>query len=74
MKKSLPGNAKIAKDAKDTVQECVSEFISFITSEWVTWILVGGAYSSMLADDHAGPSSQSKRQVPEGEEEDHQRR
>ena len=26
-------NAKIAKDAKETVQECVSEFISFITSE-----------------------------------------
>lgn len=33
MKRVLPGNAKIAKDAKDTVQECVSEFISFITSE-----------------------------------------
>ncbi|EWM28041.1 ccaat-box binding factor hap3 [Nannochloropsis gaditana] len=33
MKKSLPANAKIAKDAKETVQECVSEFISFITSE-----------------------------------------
>jgi len=33
MKKNLPGNAKIAKDAKDCVQECVSEFISFITSE-----------------------------------------
>merc|ERR1711977_750936 len=30
MKKSLPNNAKIAKE---TVQECVSEFISFITSE-----------------------------------------
>merc|ERR1711934_663355 len=33
MKKSLPNNAKIAKDVKETVQECVSEFISFITSE-----------------------------------------
>ncbi|XP_076936801.1 nuclear transcription factor Y subunit B-1-like [Bidens hawaiensis] len=33
MKKALPTNGKIAKDAKDTVQECVSEFISFITSE-----------------------------------------
>ncbi|OAE21995.1 hypothetical protein AXG93_4804s1000 [Marchantia polymorpha subsp. ruderalis] len=33
MKKALPVNAKIAKDAKETVQECVSEFISFITSE-----------------------------------------
>ena len=33
MKRGLPDNAKIAKDAKDCVQECVSEFISFITSE-----------------------------------------
>lgn len=33
MKKALPENAKIAKDAKETLQECVSEFISFITSE-----------------------------------------
>lgn len=34
MKKGLPVNGKIAKDAKDTVQECVSEFISFVTSEY----------------------------------------
>ncbi|CAA3004433.1 nuclear transcription factor Y subunit B-3-like [Olea europaea var. sylvestris] len=33
MKKALPTNAKISKDAKETVQECVSEFISFITGE-----------------------------------------
>jgi nuclear transcription Y subunit beta len=33
MKRVLPGNAKIAKDAKESIQECVSEFISFITSE-----------------------------------------
>mmetsp|Transcript_26197 Transcript_26197/g.44194 ORF Transcript_26197/g.44194 Transcript_26197/m.44194 type:complete len:358 (+) Transcript_26197:2109-3182(+) len=33
MKTELPGNAKIAKDAKESIQECVSEFISFITSE-----------------------------------------
>jgi nuclear transcription Y subunit beta len=33
MKNTLPENAKIAKDTKETVQECVSEFISFITSE-----------------------------------------
>ena len=33
MKKALPENAKIAKEAKQNVQECVSEFISFITSE-----------------------------------------
>ena len=33
MKKSLPANAKISKEAKETIQECVSEFISFITGE-----------------------------------------
>ncbi|CAA7257404.1 unnamed protein product [Cyclocybe aegerita] len=33
MKGSVPPTAKIAKDAKECVQECVSEFISFITSE-----------------------------------------
>ncbi|KAK6922935.1 Transcription factor CBF/NF-Y/archaeal histone domain [Dillenia turbinata] len=33
MKKSLPATAKISKEAKETVQECVSEFISFITGE-----------------------------------------
>lgn len=33
MKKVLPSNHKIAKDAKESIQECVSEFISFITSE-----------------------------------------
>ena len=34
MKRALPENAKIAKEAKECVQECVSEFISFITSEY----------------------------------------
>lgn len=33
MKQALPDNAKIAKEAKECMQECVSEFISFITSE-----------------------------------------
>ena len=35
MKDALPKDkeAKIAKDARETVQECVSDFISFITSE-----------------------------------------
>ncbi|CAF0794184.1 unnamed protein product [Adineta steineri] len=33
MKKGVPEKGKIAKDAKETIQECVSEFISFITSE-----------------------------------------
>ncbi|OLL21676.1 Nuclear transcription factor Y subunit beta [Neolecta irregularis DAH-3] len=33
MKSTLPDNAKIAKDAKECIQESVSEFISFVTSE-----------------------------------------
>jgi histone H3/H4 len=33
MKNAFPENAKIAKEAKECMQECVSEFISFITSE-----------------------------------------
>jgi nuclear transcription Y subunit beta len=33
MKGILPSNAKISKDSKETMQECVSEFISFVTSE-----------------------------------------
>lgn len=33
MKNALPSNAKIAKEAKECVQECVSEFISFLVSQ-----------------------------------------
>ncbi|KAK7282411.1 hypothetical protein RIF29_11147 [Crotalaria pallida] len=33
MKRALPPNAKISKEAKEKVQECVTEFISFITGE-----------------------------------------
>ncbi|PUZ50318.1 hypothetical protein GQ55_6G050000 [Panicum hallii var. hallii] len=33
MKRSLAANAKISKEAKEMVQECVSEFISFVTGE-----------------------------------------
>lgn len=39
MKNALPDNAKIAKEAKECMQECVSEFISFITSEGMSYIL-----------------------------------
>ncbi|KAG2682596.1 hypothetical protein I3843_11G198900 [Carya illinoinensis] len=33
MRRILPPHAKISDDAKETIQECVSEFISFITGE-----------------------------------------
>jgi len=33
MKRALPENAKVSKEAKEAIQECVSEFIGFVTSE-----------------------------------------
>ncbi|XP_050222023.1 nuclear transcription factor Y subunit B-4-like [Mercurialis annua] len=33
MKQILPSNAKVSKEAKETMQECATEFISFVTSE-----------------------------------------
>ena len=33
MKRDIPRNGKISKDAKECMQECASEFISFIASE-----------------------------------------
>ncbi|XP_057772351.1 nuclear transcription factor Y subunit B-1-like [Salvia miltiorrhiza] len=33
MKQILPPNAKVSKEAKETMQECVSEFIGFVTGE-----------------------------------------
>jgi nuclear transcription Y subunit beta len=33
MRRAVTENGKIARDARESIQECVSEFISFITSE-----------------------------------------
>lgn len=33
MKNAIPGSGKVARDAKECAQECVSEFIAFVTSE-----------------------------------------
>ncbi|KZV19405.1 hypothetical protein F511_08746 [Dorcoceras hygrometricum] len=33
MRSALPPHAKIADDAKESIQECVSEFITFVTAE-----------------------------------------
>ncbi|KAL7087454.1 hypothetical protein ACP275_13G068900 [Erythranthe tilingii] len=33
MRRVLPAHARITDDAKEAIQECVSEFISFITAE-----------------------------------------
>lgn len=33
MKLALPEHAKLSKESKECIQECVSEFISFVTSQ-----------------------------------------
>ncbi|KAG6407392.1 hypothetical protein SASPL_130381 [Salvia splendens] len=33
MRRALPQHAKITDDAKETVQECVTEFIAYVTTE-----------------------------------------
>ncbi|KAM7481512.1 hypothetical protein LguiB_006095 [Lonicera macranthoides] len=33
MKRILPPNAKISKEAKETIQECATEFVSFVAGE-----------------------------------------
>lgn len=33
MKRGIPINGKIAKESRECMQECVSEFVSFVTSE-----------------------------------------
>lgn len=49
MKNALPDNAKIAKEAKECMQECVSEFISFITSEGKSPTLTGVVLCAQFA-------------------------
>ena len=72
MKRALPSNAKIAKEAKETVQECVSEFISFITSECVAGRDVPRA-RALASYSGTRCLAQGERQVPAREAQDHQR-
>ncbi|MCJ1445120.1 MAG: hypothetical protein MMC23_005625 [Stictis urceolatum] len=72
MKMALPENAKIAKEAKECMQECVSEFISFITSEG-EYLPGFDADSSAWADDIVQLSAsekcqQEKRKTVNGED------
>ncbi|XP_004495979.1 nuclear transcription factor Y subunit B-5 [Cicer arietinum] len=66
MKQILPPNAKISKEAKETMQECVSEFVSFVTGEasdkchkekrkTVNGDDVCSAFSTLGFDDYAEP-------------------
>jgi hypothetical protein len=71
MKTALPENAKIAKEAKECMQECVSEFISFITSEGMWWrwwsLTLPSLIPRMLI-----PLTDSFREMSAGEAEDSQ--
>jgi hypothetical protein len=67
MKLALPENAKIAKEAKECMQECVSEFISFITSEG-QWDFLSNQ-PRMLTD-----RFNSLGEVPAGKAQNRQRR
>lgn len=66
MKQILPPNAKISKEAKETMQECVSEFIGFVTGEasekcrkerrkTVNGDDICSAMATLGFDDYAGP-------------------
>ena len=39
MKMDIPQGGKISKDAKECMQECASELLSFITSEYPSSVL-----------------------------------
>jgi nuclear transcription Y subunit beta len=58
MKSALPQQTKIAKDAKECMQECVSEFIMFITSEYFLFF-------TLRASDRC---NQEKRKTVNGED------
>ena len=74
MKTALPENAKIAKEAKECMQECVSEFISFITSEGTNNPHSPARAHPHIApiDTHLSPASekcqQEKRKTVNGED------
>jgi hypothetical protein len=68
MKTALPENAKIAKEAKECMQECVSEFISFITSEGMFSPTSRCILCAMLMPHH------SIRKMPSGKTKNSQRR
>ncbi|GFP84115.1 nuclear transcription factor y subunit b-9 [Phtheirospermum japonicum] len=55
MRRVLPAHAKIADDAKETIQECVSEFISFVTSEANERYDVLSAMASLGFDNYVEP-------------------
>jgi histone H3/H4 len=68
MKLALPENAKIAKEAKECMQECVSEFISFITSEGEFQIRPCRRVAADLCCAASEKCQQEKRKTVNGED------
>lgn len=69
MKNALPENAKIAKEAKECMQECVSEFISFITSEGKSpYTLSLRLYGKLKINIASEKCHQEKRKTVNGED------
>lgn len=68
MKHALPENAKIAKEAKECMQECVSEFISFITSEGKALIFWAREIALKLIVPASEKCHQEKRKTVNGED------
>src|SRR3984885_13062221 len=68
MKSALPDNAKIAKEAKECMQECVSEFISFITSEGMLDISDKFVNTGSLFYAASEKCQQEKRKTVNGED------
>ncbi|CAN6479791.1 unnamed protein product [Victoria cruziana] len=78
MRRVLPGHAKISDDAKETIQDCVSEYISIVTSEanrrcqferrkTITADDVLWAMRKLGLDDYVGPLSVYLRRFREAE-------
>jgi histone H3/H4 len=67
MKMALPDNAKIAKEAKECMQECVSEFISFITSEG-TFTIANTPIPLLTRNAASEKCQQEKRKTVNGED------
>ena len=68
MKTALPENAKIAKEAKECMQECVSEFISFITSEGTSISTSAYRLASNIPLAASEKCQQEKRKTVNGED------
>ena len=69
MKTALPENAKIAKEAKECMQECVSEFISFITSEGSSSLIsVPLLWTDLIRPSASEKCQQEKRKTVNGED------